>query len=346
MDANSSITGMRLQQSASSVNDHGMLTLSGGGTGIHLNNSSHHQLNGLIDMTGGTDVIAVNGAYAYFNGTSWAGSPNTWADGSSTIIINNPNNPLGSPDPAFALMAAQGEPAAISREQEEAGLLQQWAMRYRERPESAVEWLNGLLNELSAQDYTQAVILLSDYYLSRGVYDQVLTLTESLRGNPAEPEAGALALRRLQLALFGQRDAHQAWHELSLLEAAGFDRYLTERFASMIRLHLGEDERQSAAKLTSAGEASDLPSTYSLEQNYPNPFNPTTNISYSLPELTDVRLEVFNMLGQRVATLVNTTQNAGSYTISFDAGTLSSGLYLYRLQAGSFVQTQKMMLVK
>lgn len=92
--------------------------------------------------------------------------------------------------------------------------------------------------------------------------------------------------------------------------------------------------------------AIEAPLSFELNQNYPNPFNPTTNISYTLPESGNVTLEVFNVQGQRVAVLVNGTQNAGSHTVTFDANKLASGVYLYRLQSGSFSQVQKMMLVK
>ncbi|MCH8475974.1 MAG: BspA family leucine-rich repeat surface protein [Opitutales bacterium] len=97
---------------------------------------------------------------------------------------------------------------------------------------------------------------------------------------------------------------------------------------------------------TSTGPDYQLPVMFSLNQNYPNPFNPTTLISYNLPEASEVRLEVFNLSGQRVATLVSGPKAAGRHSVSFDAGRLSSGLYFYTIQAGSFVQTKKMMLVK
>lgn len=94
------------------------------------------------------------------------------------------------------------------------------------------------------------------------------------------------------------------------------------------------------------GEPADLPLTTALLQNYPNPFNPTTTIGYALAETGTVRLDVYNIQGQRVATLVNGTQTAGHHSISFDASRLASGTYIYRLQTGSSSITKMMMLVK
>ncbi len=88
------------------------------------------------------------------------------------------------------------------------------------------------------------------------------------------------------------------------------------------------------------------PKEFKLEQNYPNPFNPTTTIQFAVPSVSDVKLEVFNILGQKVASLVNRRMEAGVHTVNFNATNLSSGVYFYRLQSGSFVQTKKMMLVK
>jgi hypothetical protein len=89
-----------------------------------------------------------------------------------------------------------------------------------------------------------------------------------------------------------------------------------------------------------------LPTKFALMQNYPNPFNPTTNIAYELPTTAKVVLKVYDVLGREVMTLINQEQAAGRYVQPFNASGLSSGIYFYRLQAGNFVETKKMMLVK
>jgi len=89
-----------------------------------------------------------------------------------------------------------------------------------------------------------------------------------------------------------------------------------------------------------------LPTAVSLEQNYPNPFNATTNIDYQLPVDSQVRLEVYNVLGEKVATLADEKQQAGYKSVIWDASELSSGLYFYKLTAGDYTETKRMMLVK
>lgn len=89
-----------------------------------------------------------------------------------------------------------------------------------------------------------------------------------------------------------------------------------------------------------------IPDSFNLQQNYPNPFNPTTQITYELPHQADVRLEVFDMNGRQVATLVSQNVSAGIHTVNFNATNLSSGVYMYRLQAGATVFTRKLTLIK
>ncbi|HCI72448.1 MAG TPA: hypothetical protein DHV30_18385, partial [Balneola sp.] len=90
----------------------------------------------------------------------------------------------------------------------------------------------------------------------------------------------------------------------------------------------------------------DSPTRFSLDQNYPNPFNPSTKISFSLEKAAPTQLVVYNMLGQKVATLVNERLNAGEHTFNFKADNLSSGIYIYRLQSASQSITKRMTLIK
>jgi hypothetical protein len=88
------------------------------------------------------------------------------------------------------------------------------------------------------------------------------------------------------------------------------------------------------------------PKEYSLGDNYPNPFNPSTTINYSLPVDEKVVLKVYDILGKEVAILVNEQKPAGNYQIKFNASLLSSGVYIYKLQAGDFISSKKMLLLK
>jgi hypothetical protein len=88
------------------------------------------------------------------------------------------------------------------------------------------------------------------------------------------------------------------------------------------------------------------PQNYDLSQNFPNPFNPTTVIKYQLPFASNVTLVVYDMLGREVSVLVNERKDAGYHEVKFDSNGLSSGLYFYRIEAGSFVRTRKLLLLK
>lgn len=99
--------------------------------------------------------------------------------------------------------------------------------------------------------------------------------------------------------------------------------------------------------VTSAGaEENPVSSVFFLWQNYPNPFNPSTTIRYNLPHKSNVSLVVFNTLGQQVAVLQNGEQDAGYHEAKFDGKNISSGMYFYRMQAGDFVQTRKLLMLR
>ena len=98
--------------------------------------------------------------------------------------------------------------------------------------------------------------------------------------------------------------------------------------------HVSDDSNTSA------------PKEFVLENNFPNPFNPTTKIQYAIPSASNVKIEIFNITGEKVATLVDGFMSEGTYKVNFNASSLPSGMYLYRMNAGTFVQTRKMILMK
>jgi hypothetical protein len=96
----------------------------------------------------------------------------------------------------------------------------------------------------------------------------------------------------------------------------------------------------------SVGDDDNLVNSFQLEQNYPNPFNPSTSIKYTLAEKSNVILKIYDVLGNEIATLVNSEKEVGPHEVNFEASNLSSGLYIYTIQAGNFTASKKMMLLK
>lgn len=118
--------------------------------------------------------------------------------------------------------------------------------------------------------------------------------------------------------------------EVEIVEAIGADRY-----GNTVELSIGPSAKDNQ-----------VPETFSLSQNYPNPFNPYTEISFSLPTGCEVKLEIFNIAGQLVTTVASGRFEAGLHSVTWRAGQVSSGVYFYRLEAGSFTETRKMILLK
>ncbi len=98
--------------------------------------------------------------------------------------------------------------------------------------------------------------------------------------------------------------------------------------------------------VTDVGENPSNPSLFKLFDNYPNPFNPSTTVRYSIPEASFTSIKIYDALGNEVSSLVNETKQAGTYEVEFKASDLSSGIYYYTIQAGSFIETKKMILLR
>jgi hypothetical protein len=126
-------------------------------------------------------------------------------------------------------------------------------------------------------------------------------------------------------------------------EAIVYDTLLTNSEILVVENYLAE---KYDIVLGIEDQSNGIPSQFILAQNYPNPFNPYTTIRFQVPNSSFVNLKVYDILGNEVATLVNEEKSTGSYEVEFDASGLSSGIYFYKLQAGSFVETKKMILMK
>jgi len=98
--------------------------------------------------------------------------------------------------------------------------------------------------------------------------------------------------------------------------------------------------------ITGVEEPSDIPSNYFLSQNYPNPFNAVSHIQYGLKKAAQVRINLYNISGQKVVVLVDERKEAGYHSVDFNAGSLAGGIYFYKIEANDFSQTKKMILVK
>src|ERR1035437_2986486 len=109
---------------------------------------------------------------------------------------------------------------------------------------------------------------------------------------------------------------------------------------------LKQIDKDGAFKYTKTIEVGFVILKYYLAQNYPNPFNPSTVITYSIPASSNVVINVYNVIGELIKTLVNQYQEAGIYKVNFDARDLSNGIYFYKIQSGNFVEIKKMLLLK
>lgn len=151
------------------------------------------------------------------------------------------------------------------------------------------------------------------------------------------------------LGIWASIDVTQPFTDLLLRELVKGNLYMnvhtTANPGGEIRGQVLASTNDLATSVKHVDDAS-IPENFILTQNYPNPFNPTTTIRFTIPETSFLTLKVFDILGREVALLVNEMKDVGNYAVQFDAAKLSSGIYFYRLQAGNFLQTRKMILIK
>ncbi|MBC8043433.1 MAG: alkaline phosphatase D family protein [Rhizobacter sp.] len=135
---------------------------------------------------------------------------------------------------------------------------------------------------------------------------------------------------------------NNAYGKITVFGADSVQLALVDEFGVLIASHTVTDGTSSA----SGNTRGPLPQKFELSRNFPNPFNPSTTFMYAVPRASDVKLEVYDVTGRKIATLVDGRKEAGVYNVVFNASRLSSGVYFYRLTAGAFSESKKMLLVK
>jgi hypothetical protein len=152
-----------------------------------------------------------------------------------------------------------------------------------------------------------------------------------------------------------ERMSNGNWITIGFKEGAGttteqksytFNDNIISLNAKQLCYRLKQIDFNGESKYSNIVEVAILPVKFNLSQNYPNPFNPSTMISFTIPHRENVTLDVYNLLGQKVTSIINREMDGGNYDIRYDASSLSAGIYFYTLKAGSYVSTKKMMLIK
>jgi|GEM_PF-5083476 len=193
---------------------------------------------------------------------------------------------------------------------------------------------SNLQNAQPKEFNVYAKIMLAD--LSKN--DYINTLNGIVSWYPVTVKKPYILFKKFLYYLNEAEDKESALNTFNQMTTA----YSTHTLTREAKHLLGQPTLLSKGKTT----VSVKPVTYELTQNYPNPFNPVTTIKYGIKERTDVRVDVFDILGRRIKTLVNEPKDAGYYEVVFDASKLSSGVYIYRLTTKDFTASRKMMVVK
>jgi len=279
----------------------------------------------------------------------------------------------GSPPPAVGHMLLQG-PIVESILTDSAYYMDEWIQGYKNlKMTSAINLLKNYFHpDYILNDPQQGVYegTLEFYYLMQGKDLLGRDILDPITGAPVnfmvpgDPEKGSGWYEGE-----GWPEGPGAGDRRNLLSSGPFDfaPQDTQEVVIAIFMARGTDRKNSVTELkntavkirefyygehiTNLSEDLISPDVFELKQNYPNPFNPTTTIEYTIPQIVNnqslsVKLIIYDILGREAATLVNETQSPGNYKVNFDASKLSSGVYLYSLKAGEFMQTRKMILLR